>query len=172
MPPTQCPECGRFLKDALVAALEHEPQPCPGCGIELTAAMLAEGATEPDDAAPAEPTDTTEPAGDVPAEQGGDRAGAPSSVRPPDLSPRAVREVGTDALDGWDIGVDPSEVAAWRRDDRPFPTDTVVVLAGGAAGALLGGGLWARHRVSGAAIGALAGLVVAAVSRRIWRLEG
>lgn len=57
VPPTQCPECGRFLAGAFVSALADAPAPCPRCGAELTAARVgaspeaaASSASEADDA--------------------------------------------------------------------------------------------------------------------------
>lgn len=38
--PEQCPECGRFLKNDLVASLAEAEAPCPKCGTSLTAAMF------------------------------------------------------------------------------------------------------------------------------------
>lgn len=38
--PQQCPECGRFLKNDLVAALAQGDAPCPKCGRALTAEMF------------------------------------------------------------------------------------------------------------------------------------
>lgn len=154
MPPEQCPECGRFLKNSLVEALTDAPAPCPGCAIELTADMFAND--EP--AVPAVGPDRVD----------GDGA---ASVRPPDLAPEAVRDGSLDVLAGWDIGADDAEVAAWRRDTRPPPVDTAVVGGGLLVGAVAGALAWRDHRVWGAGIGAFAGVVVAGAARRIWRLE-
>jgi hypothetical protein len=41
VPPEQCPECGRFLKNALVARTRAAPVPCPGCGFQLTALLFS-----------------------------------------------------------------------------------------------------------------------------------
>lgn len=38
--PQQCPECGRFLKNDLVASLAQGDAPCPKCGQPLTAEMF------------------------------------------------------------------------------------------------------------------------------------
>lgn len=38
--PQQCPECGRFLKNDLVAGLAQDDAPCPKCGQVLTAEMF------------------------------------------------------------------------------------------------------------------------------------
>lgn len=147
MPPTQCPECGRFLKKVLVAGLEQASAPCPGCSVQLTAAMFL---LSEDD-----------------------------SVRPPDLAPDEVRDppaatapgsVDGDVLAGWDTGVDAAEIASWRKDRRPFPTDTIVIAGAGAAGLLIGMFVRSDRRGSGAVLGLLAGVVGAAVVRRIWRL--
>jgi hypothetical protein len=89
------------------------------------------------------------------------------SVRPPDLVPDSVRD---GVLDGWDVGVGPDELARWSEDRRPFPTDTVVVAGGAAAGAAVG--LLIGERPSrDVALGALAGGLGAATLRRVWRLE-
>lgn len=145
----QCPHCGRFLRNSLVDDLRGTNRPCPGCGEPLAAVMF--GVTP----------DARPPTGDA-------------SVRPPDLSPSEVRE-DADVLAGWDLGADAAEIASWNHDRPPFPTDAVVVTAGGVIGAVVGGTLRAG-RGRGAAIGALAiggglGVVTAAAARRIWRLD-
>lgn len=148
MPPIQCPECGRFLAKVLVAGLGQAPAPCPGCAVQLTAAMF------------------------VLAED--------DSVRPPDLAPDEVRDAtdqphrsgapADDVLAGWDTGVSAAEVASWRDDRRPFPTDTVVVAGAGIVGLALGLVLGGERRGSGAVLGLLAGVATGSVARRIWRL--
>ncbi|MEX0835066.1 MAG: hypothetical protein WD010_03175 [Nitriliruptor sp.] len=115
MPPEQCPECGRFLKRALIVGLAEAPAPCPRCGVELTADRFGGG------------TPTDPPA---------------TSVRPPDLRPDEVRDID-DPVATWDAGV-PVGVAAVR-DERPFPVDTVVVLGAAAVGLALGLGLGQRR---------------------------
>ena len=45
--PEQCPECGRFLKNDLVASLSETDAPCPKCGTALTAAMFGVVAAGP-----------------------------------------------------------------------------------------------------------------------------
>lgn len=143
MPPKQCPNCGRFLSSALVDALPEGEQPCPGCAEPLAAGMFADSAA-PD----ADP-------------------GTSGSIRPPDLAPSEVR--GTpDVLDGWDRDAGPAEIAAWARDDPPFPTDAVAVAASAFGGAVMGAALL-RRRGTGALIGGLLGALVAALVRRIWR---
>ncbi len=60
MPPTQCPNCGRFLKNALVERLAEGAQPCPGCEVALTADMFDGGpaaSVRPPDLYPAEVRD-------------------------------------------------------------------------------------------------------------------
>jgi hypothetical protein len=133
--PKQCPNCGRFLKNALVDALAEGPQPCPGCTEPLTSDQFDEEA----------------------------------SVRPPDLTPAEVRDDASDVLEGWDRDADAAEIAAWDRDQPPFPTDAAVVAGSGLVGALLGAVATPR-RVRGALIGGLLGVLVAAVARRIWQL--
>lgn len=74
--PAQCPSCGRFLSNDLVAGLSDDEAPCPKCGTMLTASMFDDDQTlEP----PAEAT--TAPADD-PLE--GWDSGAPEVV---DLAP-------------------------------------------------------------------------------------
>lgn len=145
MPPMQCPMCGRFLKNAFVHGLRANPAACPGCDESLDAGMF-----------------------DPPVEGPGPSA---SSVRPPDLRPEAVRDDTTDVLSGWDAGASAADLAAWRADRRPFPTDTVVVAASSAGGAVLGSALDGCHRVRGGFAGATAGLVAAGLARRIWQLR-
>lgn len=144
MAPKQCPNCSRFLRNALVDGLVDGPAPCPGCDEELTAELFAAPATGPaDDAEP--------------------------SVRPPDLPPDQVRDDASDVLAGWDRGAGAAEIASWTQDRRPFPTDTVVVVSGAVAGALLGAALTPR-RGRGALLGGVAGLLGAAGIRRVWQL--
>lgn len=162
MPPEQCPECGRFLKRALVESLAVAPAACPKCEVELTASMFG--------AAPAAaPPAVAEPAVEE-ADVGEARVAAEAaavvspSVRPPDLTPATVRDPD-DPLAGWDAGVPLPPVG----DRRPFPTDTVVVAAGAALGAVAGS-LLTERRARGGAAGALVGAVLAGAARRIWRL--
>lgn len=190
MPPQQCPECGRFLKNALIEGLAAADAPCPKCGTALTAAMFeapgggppavptAGGSVAPagDAATPEQPAagapDLTEVVADAPAgatlapaehASNGASPVAPS-IRPPDLVPEAVRD-RDDPLAGWDVGVPLPEV----RDRRPFPTDTVLVVAGAVGGAVAGS-LTVDRRTRGAALGALAGVGAVALIRRIWLL--
>ncbi|MTV25924.1 hypothetical protein FTX61_10965 [Nitriliruptoraceae bacterium ZYF776] len=197
MPPQQCPECGRFLKNALVEGLASAPAPCPKCGIELTAGMFDEdgGSVVPsptgESAAPEEATaaPAVDPDGPPPlpaaalaAEDpaAAPAAGATQAAPPPpavaDLADASVRppdlspdEVRDtpDPLAGWDAGA--PVVGGPVADRRPFPTDTVVVGGAGVVG-LLVGLLLGRRRGRDAAAGALAGVLVAGVARRIWRL--
>ena len=185
MPPQQCPECGRFLKNALVEGLADAPAPCPKCGIELTAERFGVVDAEGPPAVPAGLTDpeVTDPevvdaaaasSDDAPLEAVAVAAApAPTtngatpvapSIRPPDLAPEAVRD-RDDPLAGWDLGVPLPEV----RDRRPFPTDTVLVAAGAVGGAVAGS-LTVDRRGRGATIGALAGVGAVALIRRIWLL--
>ena len=147
MAPKQCPNCGRFLSNALVEGLADGSAPCPGCEVQLTAGLF----------------------GDRAGPDGTDDLAAPS-VRPPDLPPEQVRDDASDVLDGWDRGAGAAEIASWAQDRRPFPTDTVVVASGALGGALLGAVLTPR-RGRGAVVGALLGLLVAAGLRRIWQLQ-
>jgi hypothetical protein len=63
VPPKQCPNCGRFLKNALVDALAEGPQPCPGCDESLSSDGLdgAVSVRPPD----LEPGDVRDDASDV-----------------------------------------------------------------------------------------------------------
>lgn len=101
----------------------------------------------------------------MPPEQRPERDGD-TSVRPPDLQPDAVRDLD-DPLAGWDSGL-PDATAAVR-DERPFPLDSVVVTGAGLVGAALGA-LLGQRPVRDAPLGALGGVVGAAVARRLWRL--
>jgi len=94
-----------------------------------------------------------------------------ASVRPPDLDPRDVQAVDDDVLAGWDIGATDEEIAAWRLDRRPFPTDTVVVAVGAVLGGVLGSAVSTRRRPLGAGAGLLGGAVAAGAARRVWELR-
>jgi hypothetical protein len=144
VPPQQCPECGRFLKKDLVAALSSDPTPCPRCGIGLTAQMFG---LAPE--APAAIAVETEP-----------------SVRPPDLRPEGVRDAPGEVLAGWDQGAAPAAVV----DRAPFPMDAVVLAGAGLVGAVLGT-MFGERGCRGAVLGAAGGVFGAAVARTIWRLE-
>ncbi|MEX1179020.1 MAG: hypothetical protein WEB09_11215 [Nitriliruptor sp.] len=65
MPPEQCPDCGRFLKRALIVGLADGPAPCPRCGVELTADRFSGGAPDtsvrPPDLRPDEVHDGEDP---------------------------------------------------------------------------------------------------------------
>ena len=147
MPPRQCPQCGRFLKNALVDGLAHASQPCPGCATVLTAAMF-------------------EPVAEPPAAD----AASQVSVRPPDLEPESVRDPEQDVLAGWDVGATAAEMASWREDRPPFPLDAAMVAGGALLGGLCGALGDPQRRARGAAIGVTAGVATAVVARRLWRL--
>lgn len=151
MAPQQCPACGRFLKNDLVQSLAHGDQPCPRCAETLTAEMFGVGVLDP-----VGPSTTSAARGDD------------ASVRPPDLAPEQVRDDG-DVLAGWDVGADAAEIASWNRDRAPFPTDTVVVVAGAVLGGVLGATIL-RSRLKGAVIGTGLGIGVGAAVRQVWRL--
>ncbi|MFU8841276.1 MAG: hypothetical protein ACNA8R_11230 [Nitriliruptoraceae bacterium] len=163
MPPKRCPECGRFLANDLVTSLTDAPAPCPRCGIELRPETIIGGerARRPRPSAP-----TAAAAAAVPST---DAAG---SIRPPDLDPQAVQTRDEDVLAGWDVGADAEEVASWRRDQRPFPTDTVIVVGASVGAGLLGALLADEHPVRWTAVGALGGALGAGAARRIWELRG
>ncbi len=139
MAPQQCPNCGRFLRNALVQGLADGPAPCPGCGTELTADTFGVAAG----------TD-------------------PASVRPPDLPPAEVRDDRGDVLTGWDVDADAEELAGWRDDRAPFPTDALAVASSAAGGALLGA-ILLRRRIVGALLGGILGALVAGIVRQLWR---
>jgi hypothetical protein len=143
VPPEQCPECGRSLRQEPVSALPGAAASCPGCGTELP------------------PTSVRPP--DLGADLGADGG---TSGRPPDLRPDPVRDLD-DPVAGWDTGV-PIGIAAVR-DERPFPLDTVVVVAATVTGAALGATL-GRRPVRDALLGGVGGAIGAGVVRRIWRL--
>jgi hypothetical protein len=156
--PKQCPACGRFLERAFIETLRDGDAPCPRCEGTLTAAMFAE-----------------RDAMSIPAGGSSDAAAADTpdavSVRPPDLEPGAVRDRSPDVLAGWDTGVSQEEIASWRHDRRPFPTDTVVVVGAGLAGLALGVAFDDDHRLRGAVVGALIGILGSAISRQVWHLR-
>lgn len=191
MPSQRCPDCGRFLSRGFVASLAERSAPCPRCGAALdgtrltteapapTAPTAAAGTPEPEPVPVPEPADALATAPDDGAEVEPDEPGDRStehaavvgpddaSVRPPDLAPDTVRD---DVLADWDVGVGPADMARWREDHRPFPTDTVVV-AGAAAGGLVLGAVLDDRTGRGAAVGTVAGAIAGAAARRIWRLE-
>ncbi|MEX0832145.1 MAG: hypothetical protein WD358_02925 [Nitriliruptoraceae bacterium] len=170
MPPQQCPTCGRFLKNALVASLAHTSAPCPGCGQALTAADFASGRDSSsgqsdadalsDDAAAGErqATATTRHVGDDVGEG-----------RVQDLADDAFGDVVApmDVLEGWDLDGD---AAKWLDDRPPFPDDTVIVATSAAVGAIVGA-VCAGRRIRGGIVGALLGAVGAGIARKIWVLE-
>jgi hypothetical protein len=175
VPPKQCPECGRFLKNAFIQALGDRGTACPRCDRTLTAAMFEDEVLTGGRTIPVPAGGSSDDPGD-----GGPLGGSEApevhepdevSVRPPDLEPDAVRDRTLDVLAGWDVGVSEAEVAAWRQDRRPFPTDTVSLIGAGATGLLLGLLLVPQHRVRGASLGALAGVVGSAVARQVWLLR-
>jgi hypothetical protein len=166
VPPPKCPECGRFLKLALVASLTSDPVPCPRCETGLVAAMFPqETSVRPPDLG-TDAAATTELSVSAVAAA----AEARGSVRPPDLVPVTVRDEPRDVLAGWDEHADPADLVRWREDRPPFPTDTVIVAGAGVLG-VLAGALVPPRRGRNAAIGGLAGVVGAALVRQIWRLD-
>jgi hypothetical protein len=178
VPPAQCPECGRFLRRTLVAALGDDGAPCPRCGTALRPTMFDDleddapataptyevTSVRPPDLGPA--TATTVDGDDPRSVATSDR----DSVRPPDLPPVTVRDEPRDVLAGWDVGVDRQLLDRWRQDRAPFPWDATLVVVGGLAGAAVGA-LAADRRGRGALWGGLGGLVGAAIARRIWQLD-
>lgn len=173
MPPKRCPECGRFLSNELVASLASSSVPCPRCGTPLSTDTIVGGAAAQRQGARAQPVTATLGAaatlgnGRGPSEPGDE----PTSVRPPDLDPRQVRSADDDVLAGWDAGATAEEIAGWRSDRRPFPTDTVVVAVGALLGGVIGGAVCARRRALGIGLGVVGGAAAAGASRRIWELR-
>ena len=158
-----CPECGRFLENAFVDALARSDAVCQHCDAILTASMF-DSTVGSDDVAEVE-------ARAAPVLVPEDASDDEISVRPPDLEPDMVRDRSLDVLAGWDVGVGEAEVASWRRDRRPVPVDTLVVVGAAVTGLLAGLLLVPQHRARGASLGALTGLVGAATVRRVWRLR-
>ncbi len=134
------------------------PHQCPGCGRFLRNALvdaLGEGA-RPCPGCGEELTST--------------RSGGDVSVRPPDLPLDSVGATG-DVLAGWDVGADDDEVASWQLDRRPAPIDATIVLGAGTVGLLLGATFGAPRRGRTALLAAGTSMLIAAASRRVWRLE-
>lgn len=186
MPPKRCPECGRFLSNELVASLASSSVPCPRCDTPLSADTIVGGGGGARQGARAQPVvaalavTSTAGNGRAPQEQVRDPASVsppqeqvrePASVRPPDLDPRQVRSVEDNVLAGWDAGVTADEIAGWRSDRRPFPTDTVIVAVGALLGGVIGGAVCDRRRALGAGIGVVGGAVAAGAGRRVWELR-
>jgi len=176
VPPKRCPECGRFLSNELVASLASSSVPCPRCDTPLSTDTIVGGSGSGSGARggprsqPVVTAAAVGPAARAEAQEAHPpRKGA--SVRPPDLDPRDVQAVDDDVLAGWDIGATDEEIAAWRLDRRPFPTDTVVVAVGAVLGGVLGSAVSTRRRPLGAGAGLLGGAVAAGAARRVWELR-
>lgn len=173
MPPKRCPECGRFLSNELVSSLASSSVPCPRCGTPLSADTIVGGGGGARATARTQPVTAALAAtpaggnGQAPQEQ----VLEPASVRPPDLDPSQLRSDEEDVLEGWDAGVTADEIAGWRADRRPFPTDTVVVAVAALLGGVVGGVVCEQRRGLGAGIGAAGGAVAAGVVRRVWELR-
>lgn len=163
MPPQQCPECGRFLKNAFVQSLTTEPTPCPRCETDLVAAMFGLEAPQP---GTVETAGADAPAAAHAADAADAADAAEPSVRPPDLQPTQVRDEPAGVLEGWDRGVGPAPLV----DRAPFPMDAVVLAGAGLVGGVLGS-LFGERGCRGAVLGAAGGVLGAAVARRVWRLE-
>jgi len=152
VPPKQCPECGRFLRNDYVTALANGPAPCPRCGTELTAAAVdaadsAEGVAAGASVRPADATVEVDVA----------EAEAPS-VRPPDAEPVA------DVLSGWDPdGYTPQSLDDLRAADRT----PQMAAAGAAAGALAGLVFLPGRRSKGVLLGGLAGALAGVAAARL-----
>lgn len=173
MPPKRCPECGRFLSNELVASLASSSVPCPRCDTPLSADTIVEGGGGARTAPRTQPVIATLAATST-AGNGREpqvQVSQPASVRPPDLDPRQVRSDEKDVLAGWDAGVTADEIAGWRADRRPFPTDTVIVAVAALLGGLIGGVVCEQRRVLGAGVGVAGGAAAAGVVRRVWELR-
>jgi len=158
VPPKQCPECGRFLAAAFVAALVEQPTPCPKCATPLAVEHgepVVVGAAGHAVAAPAAAPTHAPAAADatVPA------------VAPTDDAPAAVRPSDRDPLEGWDGPDAPAPRDDLDRGPGVVDPATAVpaVLVGGVLGALLGG---RSHRRLGALLGAMLGAVAAVLVPR------
>lgn len=160
MPPTQCPQCGRFLARSFILGLATEAQDCPKCGTRLSSAHFPQelGQAAAPEAPAEEPARAAELREDAPPDPG------PDTVRPPDLDPDAVgaSTAAPDPLADWDRTA-PSHLV------QDPPPDGAILAGSGLAGLLLGAVL-ARRRGRGALLGALLGLVAAAIARQVWRL--
>lgn len=179
--PAPCPRCGVELHPDTIVGGERErrgrsarPAAPPAADATDRAAQPVEPAGSAtvarEDRTPqaSPPTSDVEPPAPTP-----DPEGPPAdSIRPPDLDPEAVRTTDEDVLAGWDLGATGDEIASWRVDERPFPTDAVLVGGATVLGGLLGGLLPEQHRGRWAAVGGLAGAVGAGALRRIWELRG
>ncbi|MEX2324255.1 MAG: hypothetical protein WD576_00765 [Nitriliruptoraceae bacterium] len=152
MPPKQCPDCGRFLKNVFVASLSDDDQPCPGCGNVLTAAAF-----DHDNTTTKSPDSTTETGPST------DKAGA--GPQGPDSESDATPT--RDVLQGWDA--DGSD-ERWRDDRPPFPQDLAWLAGAAAAGTLVGVAV-SRRRLRGGILGLLAGAAAATAARQMWRLD-
>jgi len=150
MPPSQCPQCGRFLSRDFVLGLATEAAPCPKCELLLSPAQFPDvlgAAAEPD--APAPDASDEEPAG-------------AAEVR------SEVAGTDRDPLDGWD---EPGgQVVDLERFRQEAPPADAVILAGtGLFGAVVGA-LVSQRRGRGALVGLLVGLGAAATARQVWKL--
>jgi hypothetical protein len=145
MPPSQCPQCGRFLSRDFVLGLATEPAPCPKCELLLSPAQFPEvlGAA----AAPDGPIEEPVGAAEVRAE---------------------VTGADAEPLEGWD---DPGgQVVDLDRFRQEAPPADAIILAGtGLFGAVVGA-LVSERRGRGALIGLLVGLAAAAKARQVWKL--
>jgi hypothetical protein len=145
MPPSQCPQCGRFLSRDFVLGLATEASPCPKCDAVLSPAQFPEvlGAAAVPDAPDEEP------------------AGA-AQVR------AEVAKTDPDPLAGWD---EPGgQVVDLERFRQEAPPADAVILAGtGLFGAVVGA-LVSERRGRGALVGLLVGLGAAATARQVWKL--
>lgn len=156
VPPKQCPECGRFLKNVFVVSLGDGDQPCPGCGHVLTVSDFASASPLTDPA-----RQRAKPVGSAA------RPEAPSGGSEPSGKTVSSDTGARDVLDGWDAaGID----ERWREDRPPFPQD-LAWLAGSAIAGGIVGALASQRKIRGGTLGVVAGAAAAAFARKIWRLD-
>lgn len=73
-----------------------------------------------------------------------------------------------DVLAGWDLAGPPPVLDG----SAPFPLDTVIAVGATVLGIVVGVAVGGRHPLVRAKVGGVAGLGVAIVGRRMWRLPG
>lgn len=171
MPPYQCPSCGRFLKAALIASLEHQSAACPGCQQPLVASDFTDVAAS---TSVMSALTTSTPAGNSASAPGhevdhNEADHNESDHLEAEVDRDVVDDLGapTDVLQGWDPDGPPSR---WLDDQPPFPTDMVAVAGAAVVGALVAAVL-GRRKVRAGMVGAILGAVGAGIARQIWRLD-
>lgn len=163
MPPKQCPECGRFLSRAFIASLKVETAPCPKCATPLPAALF--GVPEADVAPTGrdeEPANAAQLRAETPMMS--EDLTDPPPPPPPTVASSTPASPPASTLAGWDDHetLEPSAGGA--------PPDAAIVAGAGVFGALVGM-LVASRRGRGGLLGLIAGVLAAAVARRVWELD-